>query len=193
MKFHMLSGAIVALMAFAVSAHDAGAAVTVLGNGLPASCFQIAEFGGDAEEGIQTCTTALESAAMSTTDRAATYVNRGILKSRRDDLQGAMTDYEAGMKLNAKMGEAYVNRGATLISLRRYQEALSDISRGIALGSKKPEIAYYDRAIAREALGDIRGAYEDFKKALEIQPDFERASLQLQRFHVVRSGEQGGA
>ena len=44
-----------------------------------------------------------------------------------------------------------------------------------------------------EALGDIRGAYEDFKKALEIQPDFERASLQLQRFHVVRSGEQGGA
>ena len=70
--------------------------------------------------------------------------------------------------------------------LKRYKEALVDINKGIALGAKRPHIAYYDRAIADEALGDIRGAYEDYKKAVELEPDFALATEQLPRFKVVR-------
>jgi tetratricopeptide (TPR) repeat protein len=83
-------------------------------------------------------------------------------------------------------GEGYVDRGATYIALQRYQDALNDINKGLELGAKKPHIAYYDRAIAQEALGNIRAAYQDYKKAVEIEPDFALATEQLSRFKVVR-------
>ena len=72
-----------------------------------------------------------------------------------------------------------------MIIYHRYDDALHDIDKGLGLGAKKPEIAYYDRAIADEALGDIRGAYEDYKKAVEIDPTFTLASDQLARFKVI--------
>ena len=79
-----------------------------------------------------------------------------------------------------------MDRGAVYIVLERYSDALKDIDQGLAVGAKKPHIAYYDRAIVDEAMGDVRGAYLDYKKALELQPDFALASEQLTRFKVVR-------
>jgi tetratricopeptide (TPR) repeat protein len=175
----------------ALIAPGAHAAVTVLGNGVAQSCYETAEFGGNPRDGITTCDVALNQTALSISDRAATYVNRGILKSRNDDSNGALDDYDRGLKLNANLGEGYVDRGAVLIVLQRYDDALKDIDKGIGLGSKQLEIAYYDRAIVDEALGDIRGAYEDYKKAVELQPDFTLASEQLQRFKVVRKRTDG--
>ena len=72
-----------------------------------------------------------------------------------------------------------------MILYRKYDDALKDIDKGLSLGAKKPQIAYYDRAIADEALGDIRGAYEDYKKAVEIDPNFTLAADELARFKVV--------
>ena len=168
-----------------LAASQAQAAVTVLGNGIARSCYEIAEFGGNAHDGIAECTIALDEAALPVTDRAATFVNRGILKSRNDDPNGALDDYNRGLDLDPNLGEAYVDRGAVMILFQRYDDALKDINKGIGMGAKKPEIAYYDRAIVDEALGDVRGAYEDYKKAVEIAPDFALASDQLARFKVV--------
>ncbi|HVZ70675.1 MAG TPA: tetratricopeptide repeat protein [Rhizomicrobium sp.] len=193
MKLHKLSAAILGAAGLAVLATSADAAVTVLGGGPATDCYKAAEFDGDPVIGVQTCTTALENIALSVQDRAATLINRGILKSRVDDLHGALTDYNAGIKLNDKLGEGYVDRGAVMISLHRYQAAYDDITKGIGLGASKPAIAYYDRAIVQEALGNVRGAYEDFQKALEIDPNMGLASMQLQRFKVTRTGGLGGA
>jgi tetratricopeptide (TPR) repeat protein len=88
--------------------------------------------------------------------------------------------------MDGQHGEGYVDRGATYIAMQRYQDALDDINRGIEMGAKKPHIAYYDRAIADEALGNIRAAYMDYKKAVEIEPNFPLATEQLSRFKVVR-------
>ncbi|MGH6870160.1 MAG: tetratricopeptide repeat protein [Rhizomicrobium sp.] len=169
---------------------QAQAAITVLGASLAHNCYQAAEFGGDPKTGIATCNYALDG-AMPTSDRAATYINRGILKSRNSDPDGALDDYNHGLSLNASLGEGYVDRGATMIVLKRYQDALNDIDKGISMGSKKPEIAYYDRAIVDEALGDIRGAYLDYRKAVEISPGFTLASEQLTRFRVIKKPANG--
>jgi tetratricopeptide (TPR) repeat protein len=75
--------------------------------------------------------------------------------------------------------------------LQDFAGAVADISKGLELIANKPEIAYYDRAIANEALGNIRDAYIDYKKALEIRPDFALASEQLARFKVVRKRTNG--
>jgi tetratricopeptide (TPR) repeat protein len=183
MKFVPVSG-LVLLSTIAIN--PAGAAVTVLGNGLGANCFHTAEFGGDPGSGIQTCTLAIQQEPLSLSDKAATYINRGILRSRVGDMDGALRDYDWGLRMDGVHGEGYVDRGATYIALQRYQDALNDINKGIELGAKKPHIAYYDRAIAHEALGNIRAAYQDYKKAVEIEPDFALATEQLSRFKVVR-------
>jgi tetratricopeptide (TPR) repeat protein len=167
---------------------SANSAVTVIGNGLGANCFQAAEFGADAKAGIETCTAALDQTALTISDRAATYINRGILRARTGDTTGALADYNQGLGVDGKLGEGYVDRGAVYIVLERYGDALKDIDQGLAIGANKPHIAYYDRAIVDEAMGNIRGAYLDYKKALELQPDFALASEQLTRFKVIRKG-----
>ncbi|HEY5048790.1 MAG TPA: tetratricopeptide repeat protein [Rhizomicrobium sp.] len=184
--------AMIAMTAAAsLSIIQADAAVTVLGNGLARSCFEHAEFGGNAKDGIDACTGAIEETAIPVRDLAATYINRGILKSRTDNTNGAVVDYDKGLSLDAALGEGYVDRGAVMIVLRRYEDALADIDKGIALGSNRLQIAYYDRAIVHEALGNIRDAYEDYRKAAEIQPDFALALQELARFRVVRKSSDG--
>jgi tetratricopeptide (TPR) repeat protein len=177
-----------AALAFAASAN---AAVTVLGGGLAKSCYEAAEFGGEAHSGIITCTSALNDTSLSMRDRAATLINRGILRSRTDDADGAIVDYNQGLKTDTTLAEGYVDRGAALLALHRYKEALADLNKGINMGAREPQIAYYDRAIVNEALGDIRGAYEDYKKAVEIQPDFTLAVHELERFRIVHKNFGG--
>jgi tetratricopeptide (TPR) repeat protein len=187
MKFPATLPALAALVL--ATANSANAAVTVLGNGVAHSCYQFAEYGGNSTDGIATCSFALEQTTLSVRDRAATFVNRGILRARKDDAEGALVDYDRGLAMDASLAEGYVDRGAVMIVLRRYDDAVADIDKGISLGANRLQIAYYDRAIADEALGNIRAAYEDYKKATEIQPDFRLALDQLSRFRVVRHGE----
>jgi tetratricopeptide (TPR) repeat protein len=189
----MFRGIPVVICALGVAslASQTHAAVTVVGNGLARSCFEVAEFGGNANDGIATCTRALDEAALTVRDRAATLVNRGILYARADQTDAAMADYNKGIDLEPSLGEAYVDRGAALIILKQYADALQDIDKGISMGANHLQIAYYDRGIADEALGNVRGAYEDYKKATEIEPDFALASSQLSRFKVVRRHADG--
>ncbi|MGN6515609.1 MAG: hypothetical protein ACTHLR_07180 [Rhizomicrobium sp.] len=134
---------------------------------------------------------ALLESALSTRDRAATMINLGILRSQNSDPHGAFASYNQGLALDPSLGEGYVDRGATEIVLKDYQAAIADITKGLSLNANRPEIAYYDRAIANEAIGNIRDAYLDYKKAVEIRPDFELANEQLMRFKVVRHGANG--
>ena len=75
-----------------------------------------------------------------------------------------------------------MNRGAALIQLRRYGEAIAAFTDAIGLDVQDPYKAYFNRGAAREALGDLRGAYEDYNTALEIYPDWGPANAELQRF-----------
>lgn len=175
----------------AMMSQGASAAVTVLGSSLARNCYEIAEFGGDTRSGIATCTEALDDTPLSMKDRAATLVNRGILYSKSDQPKAALADYDKGLAIDDSLGEAYVDRGAVLIVLQRYKEALTALNKGIALGANKLQIAYYDRAIVNEALGNVRGAYEDYKMATQIEPGFVLASMQLARFKVVHRHSDG--
>lgn len=188
MKYPVLSAVAISAVLSVSTAH---AAVTVLGNGAAHSCYEFAEFGGNPIDGVITCNFALEQTTISVKDRAATYINRGILHARKDDTEEALADYDRGIEMDGQLAEGYVDRGAVMIQLRRYDDAISDIDRGISLGTNRPQIAYYDRGIADEALGNIRAAYTDYKKAAELQPDFTLATEQLARFRVVRHSDDG--
>ena len=187
MKLRNLSVVFVGLAGIGIlAALPAGAAVTVMGKGLAQSCYQAAEFNLNPGDGIAACSTALDEQALTPHDRASTYVNRGILRARLADTKGAGDDYDMAIGLMPDLAEAYIDRGANFITLKNYRKALADLDKGLALGAKQPEIAYYDRAMANESLGDIRAAYEDYKKAVAIEPHFTLAIEQLRRFKVVR-------
>jgi tetratricopeptide (TPR) repeat protein len=169
----------------ALAAAPATAAVIILGPGLAGSCYKAAEHGKGTD--TSTCDRALEE-PMVNHDRAATYINRSVLRLRANDAKGALADCETSIRINSTLGEAFVNKGAALITLGRPAEAVESLSHGIALGAHKLHYAYYDRAMAREDMGDIQGAYQDYKRALEIAPEFQQAVDQLKRFRVVPRG-----
>jgi len=90
------------------------------------------------------------------------------------------------VKLDPTMGEAFVNRGAALVAQRRFQEGVVEIDRGLALGADEPEKAYFNRALAWEGLDDMKAAWLDYQKALEIRPDWDAPRRELTRFTVTR-------
>jgi tetratricopeptide (TPR) repeat protein len=163
---------------------NAQAAVTVIGSGPAQLCYQAADAGASPADYMTYCNQAL-AGTLTEGDRAATYVNRGVLKLSMNDNDSAAGDFNAGLAINANMGEGYIDLGATMIAKKHYAEAIRNIDKGLALGTKKPYLAYYDRAMADEALGNVRGAYDDYHQALTLKPDFSQASDELTRFKIV--------
>ncbi len=137
--------------------------------------------------GLDTCTRAIGANADDTYLRAALLVNRSDIRLRMADYSGAVADADTSIALQPDLAAAYVNRGAGLIGLQHYRDALPPLEKAIALnqGDKLQE-AYFNRGLAREYLGDIQGAYRDYKKATELDPNFEPAKEQLSRFTVIR-------
>lgn len=166
----------------------ASPAVTVIGGGMARDCYLGVESGKVTYETMEICNLALSQERLSTRDRAATYVNRGILHMRQGRLEMALADYDNGARLAPNLPGAQINRGAALYNLQRYDDAMEALNRGLTTDEADPEIraiGLYNRALTHEKLGDVEAAYYDFKAALDLDPAFELASLQLQRFEVV--------
>lgn len=169
-----------------IAVTPASSASLVLGAGLATVCSKAALAGRNDLKSIDTCTTAIETQAMGPRDRAGTFVNRGILKLRRASYDEARTDFANALRLEPNLGEAYVNWGASLIAENKYAEGLSEIDRGMALGVDEPEKAWYNRAIAYEAMGDMKQAYLAYQQAVALAPEWNEPQLQLTRFSVTR-------
>ncbi len=139
------------------------------------------------KRGLDSCTRAISANASELYLRAALLVNRSDIRLRMADYSGAVADAGASVALEPDLAAAYVNRGAALIGLQHYRDALPPLEKAIALnqGDKLQE-AYFNHGLAREYLGDIQGAYRDYKKATELDPNFEPAKAQLSRFTVIR-------
>lgn len=163
---------------------QARAAVTVIGGGLAEACSKAALSGKTTVTDERLCTQALETELLSPRDRAGTYINRGVLKLRRLNFEAATKDFNAAVAIEPNMGEAYVNRGAASIGEHRYAESLPDLNKAIALGVEEPAKAYFNRALAYEGLDDVKSAYFDYQKAVELSPDWQAPKDELVRFHV---------
>jgi lipoprotein NlpI len=163
---------------------QAQAAVSVLGGGAAETCYQGADTGGSPFDFLSYCDQAL-AGELTDHDRAATYVNRGVLRLALGENRPASMDFTTGLGINAQMGEGWVDLGATQITDKRFADAIANIDKGLKLGVKQPHLAYYDRAMAQEALGNLQAAYDDYRQALTIAPDFVLASNELKRFKIV--------
>lgn len=185
-------------LAVVMQAHAAKAVVIVLGNGLAQNCYEAALAISKGLvyfppvmtstlidlKPIQLCTAALDEGDLSGRDLAGTLVNRGVLQFIEANYAASLKDLDQALRYDDKIGEAHANRGATLVALKRWAESIPAIDKGIALGAAELEKSYYNRAIAHEELGNVKGAYYDYQKALELKPGWEAPTQQLTRFTV---------
>jgi tetratricopeptide (TPR) repeat protein len=175
----------------AMASGPARADVSVIGNGLAAEC------SGDAKamsrngqvraEALQICTLALDDEPLSPHETAATFVNRGVLFLGGRNFDAALRDFDQALHIEPNLAEAHVNRGAALLGKGQDAAAVAEIDRGLELNTTEPEKAYFNRAVAKERQGEVKAAYLDYHKALELKPDWDLPKTELARFRVIDS------
>ena len=162
---------------------------TIVNNDDAFECYQatLAEVSADNHQrGLASCDRAIEEVSDDRHLHAALLVNRADIRLMVQDYARTVADATASIEIEGQSPVAYLNLGAGLVGLRRYREALTALEEAIELGiADRSYLAYYNRAIAREQLGDTSGAYYDYKKVLELNPDFAPAKDQLSRFRVI--------
>ncbi|MBL8557148.1 MAG: tetratricopeptide repeat protein [Hyphomonadaceae bacterium] len=155
---------------------------TVLGAPASGDCAAAAAAGRSDDDAVSACDRAIIGERLNRANRIATLINRGAIHLRRRAGEQALADFDAVIALDSRHAEAHLNRGAALIMAGRPGPAVASITTALSLGVRYPHKAYFNRGAAREALGDVRGAYEDYNTALTIQPDWGPAEAELARF-----------
>jgi len=165
---------------------DTAARTQIGGSGAASRCHRAVGAGAADDTAVAQCTRAIDNERLVRADLVAAYINRGVLHLRRSEGQLALADFDAVIAIDPRVAEAHLNRGAALVMIGRPGPAVASITEALSLGVSEPYKAYYNRGAAREALGDVRGAYEDYSAALQIRPNWDPAEAELERF--VRTG-----
>ncbi len=176
------------LLAIAVAAIPTAVAASVItvGGGYAEACYEAAEAQETTQRSLDICDLALAEEALSQGDRAATLVNRGIVRLRRTNLAGAEADFDAALSLDPKEPEAWLNKAILYARHRNSQDALPFVAKALENGTRHPEVAYFVRAMAHEDSGNVAAAYRDFQRARSLAPKWREPVAELARFQVRR-------
>jgi tetratricopeptide (TPR) repeat protein len=178
---------VIASAVLAACAVPAGASVFTIGSTDARLCFEAADSPMlPGARDIRRCDYALSRDALSNYEIVATHVNRGILRLRRGQVDGAVTDFDSAIRIDPNQPEAYLNKGAALIQRDNPTEAVELFTVALQHNTRRPAIAHYGRAVANEQLGNVREAYQDYRRASEIAPNWEAPRADLRRFRVVQ-------
>ena len=186
----MAATVLLATAALAPQAHAAGGATTarqpgtrsVFGAPHTSKCRQAVAAGISDDAALEECNLAIRDEGISGSSGIGLITNRGVLHMRRHEGEAAIADFNTVIARDPRNADAYLNKGAALVMLRRPGEAVAAITTALSYGVDAPHKAYFNRAAAREAMGDVRGAYEDYNTALTIRPDWGAAEAELARF-----------
>jgi len=137
-----------------------------------------------ADADVARCTKAATLAGFDV-DRAAALSNRSVLNFKRANYTAAIEDSTAALKLDDTLVEAMVNRGASYMKLRRPRDAEANYSRALTRAPAHAERIYFNRAMAREDMGDLNGAYADYAAAWKLAPEWDLPRQQMIRFTIV--------
>jgi tetratricopeptide (TPR) repeat protein len=98
------------------------------------------------------------------------HVERGRIHHDKGRYLAALQAFDAALRVRADYGRALRRRGLTLMALRRYQEAERCFGRCIEQKELAIEV-FSGRGSAREKLGKLPGAIEDYTQSLQLKRD----------------------
>ena len=148
------------------------------------SCFEAAMSGRHDGGAFADCNNALEQPLVQS-DRAGTFVNRGIMfmRSGREDL--ALQDYDTAIGLDPEQPEAFLNKAVSMVNIGHGATAANLANQALSLHTQKPALAFYVRGLAHEEQGQTQAAYADLRNAAALDPKWPEPAEQLKRYRVV--------
>ena len=161
------------------------AQVMSIGGSAGQSCYHHALERRHDPQAIAECTAALDQ-PMTGGDRAGTFVNRGILYMLAGEEDLAVRDYDQAISLDPDQAEAWLNKAVTMINSGKGAYAIDFADRSLQLRTQKPALAYYVRGLGHEEEGQAVAAYDDLRRAAELDPKWSEPLEQLKRYHVVQ-------
>lgn len=161
-----------------------GATIT-LGGPFSQLCYKAALSQDDRDSSLDACTRSINEEAMDDSDRAATYVNRGILKMIRGKDSDADADFDAALALQHDLPDAWLNKGFLRIREGNGREALPLLQEGIKRNPERVALAIFARGVAYEQMGEFDSAYRDLRRAHELEPRWSMPSEYLAHYQVV--------
>jgi tetratricopeptide (TPR) repeat protein len=177
---------LIATALLAAGAAPAGASIMVIGNSDARLCYEAADSPLYPQmRDVRRCDDALLHDALSRFEVVATHINRGILRLRRNLVDEAIADFDIAMRIDPNQPESYLNKGAALIRRDNPTEAAQLFTVALERNTTRPAVAHYGRAVANEQLGNVREAYQDYRRASELDPNWAAPRADLRRFRVV--------
>lgn len=107
--------------------------------------------------------------------------NKGKYYQDNQKLEEAKSCYLAVLRFDSKYINAYYNLGFVSLLQKNYLDGANYFSEVIYL---KPDYAtaYFSRGLCFKSLGEFKKANFDFRKTLELDPDFKEARLEMVKF-----------
>jgi len=143
-------GVLVLAAAFSTSAHADAAT----------DCFS-----EDIDRRIEGCTALIERRDNSLTDLSMAYAMRALAFSLKGRYDTAVRDYDTAISMKPDFAVALNNRAWAYFRWGKPEVGLPDVEKSLELSPTSPH-ALDTRAHIRQALGDAKGALQDYDKAV---------------------------
>ena len=99
---------------------------------------------------------------------AEVYNERGVVKNEIKDYQGAIDDFTKALEINPQDAFIYFdNRAGVKVETGDFRGVIFDATKTIQINPNYAT-AYTRRGIAKQHIGDKRGACADYKKAVSL-------------------------
>ncbi len=113
----------------------------------------------------------LDKAILQLPRNAHLYIDRALARYNKDNLRGAMSDYDAALELEPGNYLGHFNRALLLAQVAEDNRAIEDFNFVL---EQEPDntIALYNRALLLDRTGDYKGALRDITTVLNDYPEF---------------------
>jgi len=173
------------LLAVATPRVAAAGAITVLGNSDAHDCFLNASTRSTSVTSLDSCRKALHTGTMSSRDHAATLVNMGIILNALARTDEALDAFDKALAISPKLPEAVLSRGNSHFLRKDYDAAIADYELSLRYGVSDEAAAHFNHGMAHAKKKNFDQAALSYRRALEINPDFRRARIRLDRINAT--------
>ena len=125
---------------------------------------------GNGQDTIDACNFMIHTVNQSYSDRAVSFVNRGVAYQLQGFYDHALFDYNQAVMLWPEYAVAFYDRASAFDMLGRHQEALENYNEAISL---QPEYAraILSRGMTYEDMGKLDSALADYNAYTRLRPD----------------------
>jgi S1-C subfamily serine protease len=123
----------------------------------------------DPDRSIAACSKILKRP--SSKAHAAAFHHRGQAYAAKGNLDQAISDVSAGIRLDPERAYRWQERGELYARQGKYQQAVADITEAIQRDPTPRAFRFHSRALAYQGLGNLTRAIADFDQAIRLDPE----------------------